>query len=376
MSRRAIGIALAVCVAWTAAGAAVLWPGGGDRDTAEDASAAADAGGAAVREPPPPDPSSGREGAAATGATAPAPAPSPAEQDSFALQRAEAPYALSPRLKHPPAVGLVFDVASGEVLWARRPERRLPIASLTKMMTALLIAERHAPREPVLISRKAPRVEGSRIGVLKAGRRVPLRGLLAGLLLASGNDAAAALAEHDAGTIAAFVGRMNARAAELGLGCTRFAGPAGLQDRGNRSCAYDLAALARASLAEPRIAAIIRRRGAEMPFPVKGGRLSLANNHYFVQRGIAGVPGATVTGVKTGYTNGAGRCYVTTARLRGAHLGVVLLDSPDPLRQVPALLRAGFASRGLAAEPARRPPEAGARRPAPPGSGASQPGVG
>jgi D-alanyl-D-alanine carboxypeptidase len=205
----------------------------------------------------------------------------------------------------------------------------------------------------VLVSRKAVGVEGSRIGVLRAGRRVPLGGLFAGLILASGNDAAAALARHDAGSIASFVTRMNERAAELGLECTLFAGPAGLQDRGNRSCAYDLAALARAALAEDWVAATVRRRSLELPFPVKGGTLSLANNHYFAQRGLPGVPGAAVTGVKTGYTDGAGRCYVTTARLRGSHLGVVLLDSEDPLRQVPALLRAGFVAEGKLA-PARR----------------------
>ena len=85
---------------------------------------------------------------------------------------------------------------------------------------------------------------------------------------------------------------------------------------------------------------------AEVPFPVKGGTLSLANNHYFVQRGLPGVPHARVTGVKTGLTNGAGRCYVTTARLGRRHLGVVLLDSPDPLRQVPRLLAAGFTTPG------------------------------
>ena len=79
-----------------------------------------------------------------------------------------------------------------------------------------------------------------------------------------------------------------------------------------------------------------------MPFPVKGGTLELANNHYFVQEGITGVPAARVTGLKTGYTNGAGRCYVTTARLGGRHLGVVLLDSPDPIQQVPRLLAAGY----------------------------------
>ncbi len=139
---------------------------------------------------------------------------------------------------------------------------------------------------------------------------------------------------------------MNRRAQLLGLNCSHFAGPAGLQDRGNHSCAYDLAAMARAALADPWIASVTRRRSAEVPFPVRGGTLSLSNNHYFVQRGLTGLPRARVTGVKTGLTNGAGRCYVTTARLGRRHLGVVLLDSPDPLRQVPQLLAAGFAAPG------------------------------
>lgn len=266
----------------------------------------------------------------------------PAQVEAFAVDPAPSPTPVRPRLKRPPAAGILFDVDSGEVLWARNPAERRPIASLTKMMTALLIAERHRPGEAVAISAKAPGVEGSRIGVLRAGRSVPLRGLFLGLLMVSGNDAAVALAEHDAGTVTRFVERMNRRATEMGLGCTRFAGPAGLQDTGNSSCAYDLAALARADLENRWVASVTGRRAAELAFPVKGGRLSLANNHYFVQRGIAGLPAAEVTGVKTGLTNGAGRCYVTTARLGGRHLGVVLLDSPDPFLQVPLLLRAGF----------------------------------
>ncbi|MDP9189401.1 MAG: hypothetical protein M3O25_09160, partial [Actinomycetota bacterium] len=130
----------------------------------------------------------------------------------------------------------------------------------------------------------------------------------------------------------------------LGLSCSRFAGPAGLQDTGNSSCAYDLAALARADLANEWVASVTARRSAEVPFPIEGGLLSLANNHYFVQRGLNGLPKAQVTGVKTGLTDGAGRCYVTTARLGDRHLGLVLLDSPDPITQVPQLLRAGFAA--------------------------------
>jgi len=369
MRWRLVAIAAVVCLAWTAAGAVLLWPDSGDRDTNDEPAASAAAIAGPTRDdalsPEPSeldvsDPELGGDPSTSDQAASPAPSP---EASRFAVDRAEPPYRVSPKLKRPPSAGLLFDVDSGEVLWAHRPEIRRPIASLTKMMTALLIAERHRPGERVLVTRKAVGVEGSRIGVLRPGRRVPLRGLFAGLILASGNDAAAALARHDAGSIAAFVARMNERAAELGLECTRFAGPSGLQDRGNRSCAYDLAALARADLADRWVAATVRRRALELSFPVKGGTLSLANNHYFVQRGVPGVPGARVTGVKTGYTDGAGRCYVTSARLGGAHLGVVLLDSEDPLRQVPALLRAGFVAQGvLAPGVAKRGPDPGRDR--------------
>jgi D-alanyl-D-alanine carboxypeptidase (penicillin-binding protein 5/6) len=361
MSRRLLAIfAVVFCFAWTAVGAVVLWPasdGGGDGgDSAAGREAARGAavegisglegareevtgGGAAVAVP------EGRVEAEPIedGLEGAPPGPGTGE---FAVLPAQPPYVVQPRLKMPPSAGMLFDVDSGEVLWARNPGTERPIASLTKMMTALVISERHGPSEQVLVTPKAAGVEGSRIGVLRPGRKVPLRGLFLGLLMVSGNDAAAALAEHDAGTIPAFVRRMNEKALGMDLGCTRFAGPAGLQDTGNRSCAYDLAAMARASLADPWIASITSRRYAQVPFPMKGGTLELANNHFFVQRGIAGVPKAVVTGVKTGLTNGAGRCYVTTARLGDRHLGVVLLDSQEPLRQVPQLLRAGFAAAG------------------------------
>ena len=342
MIRGVAAIAAVVCLVWTAAGAYLLWPDD-DRDTSSRVTtvyAGDDTTGAADSDlPPPPDPSPPPD---------PAPLPELAAPGAgeFAVEAAEAPLAVAPNLKRPPRAGVLFDVDNGEVLWARRPALELPIASLTKMLTALIVAERHRPDERVRISAKAPGVEGSRIGVLKPGRMVPLRGLFLGLLLASGNDAAVALAEHDSGTVGAFVKRMNARAAELGLACSHFAGPAGLQDTGNSSCAYDLAALARADLANQWVASVTGREAARVPFPTKGGTLSLTNNHYFVKHGVAGVPGARVTGVKTGLTNGAGRCYVTTARLGDTHLGVVVLDSPDPVRQVPRLLRAGFAAEG------------------------------
>jgi D-alanyl-D-alanine carboxypeptidase (penicillin-binding protein 5/6) len=260
------------------------------------------------------------------------------------------PYELRPikpspvefHFKEPPAAGVLFDVQSGAVLWQRDADLKLPIASLTKMMTAIVIAQNHRPAERVLITGQAVRTPGSGVGVLPRGKQVPLESMLYGLMLVSGNDAAVALAQHDAGSVAEFARRMNLQARQLGLLCSRFNSPHGLLDRGNHSCAADLGALARAILASPRLAPIVGARRAKFPFPSRIGTLELANNNPFLQQGAPGIPRAAFTGVKTGLTAEAGRSYVITARRRGRHLGVVLLDSPDPLRQVPALLRAGF----------------------------------
>jgi D-alanyl-D-alanine carboxypeptidase (penicillin-binding protein 5/6) len=244
-----------------------------------------------------------------------------------------------------PRAALVFDVTTGEPLWQLNAGQRMPIASLTKMMTALIIADRHLPTETMMISPKAAQTPGSAIGLLPAGKRVPLEPVFVGMLLVSGNDAAEALAENDSGTEAAFVQRMNRRAKAMGLTCTHYSTPHGLQDKGNYSCARDLAKLAQADLADPWIRQVAELRKAKYPFPIKGGKLELANNDYFVQRGLRDIPGSRVTGLKTGYTDPAGRCYVVTATLDGRELGVVLLHSPDPLRQVPMLLGRAFAGR-------------------------------
>ena len=242
-------------------------------------------------------------------------------------------------LKDPPRAGLLFDVDSGEVLWELHPRRELPIASLTKMMTALVIAERHRLSERVRITRQALNYSGSGIGVLPRGRRVSLKPLLYGLLLVSGNDAAIALAQHDARGQRRFVARMNSRARALGLTCSRFSSPSGILDRGNHSCALDLATLARLDLQNPVIRRIVATRRARFRFPIKGGVLDLFNINPFIARGDPGV-----TGLKTGLTDAAGRCYVITAHVGGRHLGVVLLHSPDPLTQIPRLLQAGAAA--------------------------------
>ena len=268
------------------------------------------------------------------------------------------PYATVPagvrvgiRFKRPPRSGLLFELSSGRVLWSRGMWRPRPIASLTKMMTALLAAERSRPGERVAITRQALDEPGSQVGLLPPHRSVRLETLLYGLLLPSGNDAAVALAQHIGGTVPGFVTEMNAQARALGLRCTHYSSPDGLEDRGNRSCARDLAVLARDVLARRRLARIVRtsvialpslvphtiKRGRRKKTVWRPGRLWLVNNNPLLRQDFPGT-----TGVKTGYTDAAGRCLVATVRRRHAALGVVLLHSPDPGYQAMRLFNRGF----------------------------------
>jgi D-alanyl-D-alanine carboxypeptidase len=216
----------------------------------------------------------------------------------------------------------------------------LPIASLTKMMTAHIVVSREQPDAKVMVTKEALAYRGSGVGLLPKGKRVKLETMLNGLLLPSGNDAAIALAQRVSGTVASFVARMNEHATDLGLTCTRFSSPSGFVDEGNHSCAIDLAQMARAMLDQPRLARIVRRRRAVMPFPIKGGRIYLFNNNPLLRQGYPGT-----IGIKTGFTDAAGRCLVAAARRNGRRLGVVLLHSPDPGRQATQLLNRGFAAR-------------------------------
>jgi serine-type D-Ala-D-Ala carboxypeptidase (penicillin-binding protein 5/6) len=242
------------------------------------------------------------------------------------------------RLKVQPRGGLLFDLDTGRVLWRRNPTRVLPIASLTKMMTALVVVDRVPQGAKVKVTKQALAYQGSGVGLLPRGKSIGVSTMLHGLLLPSGNDAAIALAQRAAGTVPAFVAAMNRRARAMGLVCTRFSSPSGFIDGGNRSCAADLAALGRAVLRQPRLASIVRRRQAVLPFPIKGGKIYLNNNNPLLRLGYRGT-----TGVKTGYTDAAGHCLVATAQ-RGTHrLGVVLLHSPDTATQATKLLNRGFA---------------------------------
>jgi serine-type D-Ala-D-Ala carboxypeptidase (penicillin-binding protein 5/6) len=219
--------------------------------------------------------------------------------------------------------GLAFELSSGKVLWSREPRRVLPIASLTKLMTALLVVERTAPREVVEIPRAAARAQGSRMGFLKTGRSVRVETLLHGLLMSSGNDAAIALAVHVAGSQRAFVRLMNERARAWDLPCTHYDDPYGL-DRDNVSCAEDLAQLAEHALAQPRIARIAAKRSAKVRIGSLGVRWLATTNPLLRAR----YPGTI--GLKTGFTDPAGRCLVAAVRRAGETRVVVMLHAEDP----------------------------------------------
>jgi serine-type D-Ala-D-Ala carboxypeptidase (penicillin-binding protein 5/6) len=262
-------------------------------------------------------------------------------RSDYGIAAAPAAEQVSVTLKLPLKSGELFDVNTGKVLWSKNPTDVVPIASLTKMMTALLVATHTRPNAQVLITHDALNYTGSGVGELPLGKRVPLVALLYGLLLPSGNDAAIALADHVAGTQPQFISLMNAKAKALGLKCTHYTTVSGIVDQGNHSCAEDLALIAHLMLEQPLLATIVGSRSAVVPFPIKGGKLFLYNNNPLL---VAGYPGTD--GVKTGFTDAAGVCLVATARRGRTWLGVVLLHSANTEAQAETLLNAGFAKLG------------------------------
>ncbi len=263
--------------------------------------------------------------------------PAPVRGD-YGLALAPPAQRVSVKLKLPLKSGVLFDVSTGRVLWERNPTQVVPIASLTKMMTALVVVAHAPPSAKVMITQDALNYSGSGVGLLPKGKRVLLSALLYGLLLPSGNDAAIALADHVAGTQSHFITLMNRRAHDLGLTCTHYTTVSGIVDQGNHSCASDLALIAHKILEQPLLSQIVGSRSAIVPFPIKGGKLYLYNNNPLL---VLRYPGAD--GVKTGFTDAAGECLVAAARRGNRWLGVVLLHSGNTYAQAIALLNAGFA---------------------------------
>jgi len=239
---------------------------------------------------------------------------------------------------------LLMDADTGAILFARHHMERRSPASTTKIMTALLILEGGRLDEKVVITERATAVAGTRLG-LRRGQQVTLRDLLWGILIKSANDAALAAAEHVGGSEEQFVARMNAKADSLGMQGTHFANPHGLDNPDHYSTAYDLAILARQALHNPTFARMVQTREAQLTILTgRNGKVvkrKVIRTHNQLLGQFAGADG-----VKTGYTEQAGRCLVASAT-RGDHrLITVLLNDSRRWAEAAALLEYGFAALG------------------------------
>jgi serine-type D-Ala-D-Ala carboxypeptidase (penicillin-binding protein 5/6) len=223
----------------------------------------------------------------------------------------------------------------GETVWADAADRRLPQASLTKLMTALLVAQDYRPDDVVTVSERASRATGSRLG-LKAGDRMRAEDLLAAALIASANDACLALAEGHEGGEAAFVRRMNDRAAELGLSGTHFVNACGHDAPGHYSTAIDLMRLADEAMGVPRIASLVARIDMRLS-DVDGRR----NFHFHNRNALIGRYNGAI-GVKSGYTAKAGRCLIALAQHGAVRVMLVMLGGRNRWWDAHAMLDRAF----------------------------------
>ena len=230
---------------------------------------------------------------------------------------------------------ILVDAETGRVLWAERPHQRRKIASLTKIMTATL-ALQHVPwKSTVTVARSVTRVPLVREG-LRTGEHVKAWKLFYSLLLYSGNDDANQLAISTAGTVHAFLRRMNEEARALGLHDTHYTSPSGIRDHGNYSTPWDLAALTRYAFRDPRFDQLVRTRRIQVPWSAPTNSKIYLNNNYLLHE----YRGAN--GVKTGYTHEAGWCLVASATRHGRRLIAVVLDSPNIYADARQLLNLGF----------------------------------
>lgn len=263
---------------------------------------------------------------------------------------------LPARAAEPEAAGLdvtapaavLMERATGTLLFEKNAHEALPPASVTKVMTLLLVLEaldegRIGWDDTVTASEAAAAKGGSQI-YLEPGEGLPLREMLKSVAVASANDCACALAEHVAGSEAAFVDRMNRRAAELGMADTHFVNCTGLDDgpdaEAHRTSAHDIALMSRALLAHDEI----RDYTTIWMDSVRDGRFGLANTNKLIRF----YPGAT--GLKTGYTSRAGYCLSASAERGGVEYIAVVLDcasSAERFSDAKVLLDYGFANYAL-----------------------------
>lgn len=242
--------------------------------------------------------------------------------------------AVSVKASSPPELSAVsailMDAESGRVLFEQNAHEERAIASVTKLMTALVAVEYGCDTaENVTIRPEWTGIEGSSI-YLRAGETVTLETLLYGLLLNSGNDAAVAVAAHCAGNVDAFVAQMNRRAESLGMEHSHFTNPNGLSEDGHHSTAYDMALLARACVENETVSGIVATKSITL------GTRTFTNHNKLLWRYDGCI------GMKTGYTEAAGRTLVSGARRNGQTLIAVTLNAPNDWNDHAALFDYGF----------------------------------
>jgi D-alanyl-D-alanine carboxypeptidase (penicillin-binding protein 5/6) len=254
----------------------------------------------------------------------------------LALGLAAAAPAAAAENAFPKAAAAYVVERDGKLLWRGNADKRLPPASLAKMMTALLVIEGGRLDETVTVSRMASRETGTRLG-LREGDRLTARDLLTAAIVRSANDACRALADARGGSEAEFVATMNARAGRLGLTNTRFANACGHDADGQYSTASDLARLANevAGKADYLRAAKLERATVRTE---SGREFSFDNTNALIGR----YPGAI--GLKTGTTPGAGTCLAALAYKDGARVLIVLMRARDRWWGGDALLDRAFAA--------------------------------
>jgi D-alanyl-D-alanine carboxypeptidase len=214
---------------------------------------------------------------------------------------------------------VIVDEACGEVIFAKEPHLRLPPASITKVMTAVVALETADADDTVEVNIDGYYYGDSTVMGLETGMRLSLRDLLYGLLLPSGNDAAVAIARYVAGDLPSFVARMNAKVRALGLQDTHFTNPHGLDAPGHYSSAYDMAMLARYAMKNPLLAEIVRTKIWQPAWD--GPQLWNGNLLLWVY--------PESDGVKIGWTENARQTIVASAQRDGRRLFLALLGSDD-----------------------------------------------
>jgi len=225
---------------------------------------------------------------------------------------------------------------NGELLWERQANRRLPPASLTKLMTVLLVLDDYKPKAIVEISHLAARETGMRLGV-KNGERFYVEDLLSAALINSDNDACHALADYVAGNQEQFVQRMNRRAQKLGMHNTHFENACGHDAAKHYSTAADLAVLANEVLKYPLVAELAVKESAQISSLGEIKNYPLQNKNALIGR----YPGAK--GLKTGYTPKAGTCLIAYAERDGARVLLVMLHASNRWWDAVDLLDLAFA---------------------------------